>query len=181
VLVGPRRGALDGLHPRADGDSLTHTENAWGPGSGGHYDFRKAADASAAVATPIGGSHAMSTVVIIVIVAVVVVLVVALLAVLPALRRRRRERELERARTEQAQLHRDEARDRAARADLAEQEAAKARAEAEIHEKRAELHERGLADDELERGAEPRGGRFRRDDADEARDRDVAASERRTP
>jgi uncharacterized membrane protein YcjF (UPF0283 family) len=94
----------------------------------------------------------MSTAVIIAIV-VVVVVAIALIA-LPRMRaqarERERERELVRRRGEVAEAHRDSASERAARAEEAEQIAARERAEAELHETRAKLHERGLADDELD-------------------------------
>jgi hypothetical protein len=40
------------------------------------------------------------------------------------------------------------------RAEAAEQHARRERAEAELHASRAEMHERGLADDELERNGD---------------------------
>jgi hypothetical protein len=45
--------------------------------------------------------------------------------------------------------HREVAQERESRAELAERHAARERAEAELHEARARVHERGLADDEL--------------------------------
>jgi hypothetical protein len=89
---------------------------------------------------------------IIVAIVVVVVLVAALLLLLPRLRRKQAERRLETERGERAELHRETAEDRRARADLAEREAEHARAEAKLHEARADLHERGMADDELREG-----------------------------
>ena len=91
----------------------------------------------------------MSTGVIIAIV-VVVLIVLAILALMPRMRAKSRERELVRRRTEVADTHRDQASARTARAEEAEQIAARERAEAELHETRASMHERGLADDELE-------------------------------
>jgi hypothetical protein len=91
----------------------------------------------------------MSTGVIIAIV-VVVLIVLAILALMPRMRAKSRERELVRRRTEVADTHRDHASARTARAEEAEQIAARERAEAELHETRASMHERGLADDELE-------------------------------
>ena len=92
----------------------------------------------------------MSTGVIIAIV-VVVLIVLALIALLPRMRAKSRERELVRRRTEVADTHREHASAREARAEEAEQIAARERAEAELHETRARMHERGLADDELDR------------------------------
>ena len=69
---------------------------------------------------------------------------------MPRARARAREREIVRRRDEVATAHRAHAEDRAARADYAEQQAARERAEAELHETRARMHERGLADDELD-------------------------------
>lgn len=102
----------------------------------------------------------MSTALIVVIVVVVVVLVILLAAVLPRARRQARiraqERELNQRREAAVSEHREEAQVRAEsaeaserRARIAEQEAARDRAEARLHEERAALHERGLADHEL--------------------------------
>ena len=91
----------------------------------------------------------MSTGTIIAIV-VVVLIVVALIAVLmPRMRAKSRERQLVRERGAVADAHREQASARSVRADEAEQIAARERAEAELHETRARMHERGLADDEL--------------------------------
>jgi hypothetical protein len=100
------------------------------------------------MATPEEGF--MSTGAIIAIV-VVVLIVLALIALLPRMRAKSRERELNRRRGEVADTHREHASARVARAEEAEQIAARERAEAELHETRARMHERGLADDELER------------------------------
>jgi hypothetical protein len=89
----------------------------------------------------------MSTAVIIAVI-VVVVVAIALIA-LPRARAKSRERELVRRRGQMADAHRDRASHRVARAEEAEQIAARERAEAELHEARARLHEHGLADDEL--------------------------------
>lgn len=94
------------------------------------------------------------TAVIIAIVVVVVVAIVILVA-LPRIRANARERELNRRRGEAADEHRDHATQRLARAEEAEHVAAKERAEAELHEARARLHEHGLADDELDGDARP--------------------------
>jgi hypothetical protein len=90
----------------------------------------------------------MSTGLIIVIVVVVLLLLALLLFVLPRARARSRERDLERRRGEVAGAHRDRAESRMARAEEAEQIAKRERAEADLHESRARLHERGVADDD---------------------------------
>jgi Flp pilus assembly protein TadB len=92
----------------------------------------------------------MSTGLIVAIVVVVALLVLLFAFVLPRSRAKARERELNRRREEVAGAHREHAEDRAARADMAEKEAARQRAEADVHETRARLHERGMADDELD-------------------------------
>jgi len=52
---------------------------------------------------------------------------------------------------------------------MAEAQAQRERAEAELHQSRAQMHEQGLADDELEDAPEP--GRFERNtDTDVERD-----------
>jgi hypothetical protein len=117
---------------------------------------------------------------IIAIVVVVIVAIVLFAVVMPRARAKAREREVARQRDEVATAHRERAEDRAARADYAEQQAARERAEAELHETRARMHERGLADDELETERErlgtadgdARGDRFatERDDATVARE-----------
>ena len=101
----------------------------------------------------------------IIVVAIVIVAVVAI--ALPRMRATARERELVRRRGAVADAHRDRASDRVARAEEAEQIAARERAEAELHETRARLHERGLADDELDAEDERLGDdRFTRDERD---------------
>lgn len=95
----------------------------------------------------------MSTAVIIVIAAVVAVVVLGL-AVMPSMRRRQAERQLDERRDQRVDLHKREATESRLRADLAEQEAAQSRAEADAHATRAQMHERGLADEDLQR--EPR-------------------------
>jgi hypothetical protein len=86
-----------------------------------------------------------------VIIAIVVVVIVAIVLIaLPRMRAQARERELVRRRGQVADAHRESASERVARAEEAEQIAARERAEAELHETRARLHERGLADDELD-------------------------------
>jgi len=101
----------------------------------------------------------MSTALIIVIV-VAVVVIVGLLMLMPRMRAKAREREAQRElhqrRERVADEHRTEAdqRDRSAdvaerRARMAQQEAEKERAEANLRRERAEMHERGMADDEL--------------------------------
>src|SRR3954463_5407135 len=87
------------------------------------------------------------------IIAIIVIAIIALVlfaVVMPRARAKKRERELNRQRGEVATAHRERAEDRAARADYAEQQARRERAEADLHESRAQLHERGLADDELD-------------------------------
>jgi hypothetical protein len=101
----------------------------------------------------------MSTGVIIAII-VVVVLLVGVLVMLPRMRakseQRKAQRELEGRRERVATEHRETASVRATEADKAEQEAEIAaqraraeRAEADKHEAEAQMHDRGLADDEL--------------------------------
>jgi type II secretory pathway pseudopilin PulG len=92
----------------------------------------------------------MSTglIVAIVVVALIIIGVVAFL--LPRMRARSHERAVERRREEVAGAHREVAEQRMAEAQRAERIARAERAEAELHQSRAELHEQGLADDELE-------------------------------
>jgi predicted Holliday junction resolvase-like endonuclease len=116
-----------------------------------------------------------------VIIAIIVVVVVAIaLIALPRIRARSRERELLQRRGEVAEAHRERATNRAARAEEAEQIAARERAEAELHETRARMHERGLADDELDTERERLGdgaSRFER----EERDSTIPPEERSAP
>ncbi len=101
----------------------------------------------------------MSTGLIILIIVVVLILI-ALAVMLPRMRannaRRQAERELGSRRERAVEEHRSEAADRQAAADEAEQRAKmaqaaaeKERAEANVQAQRANLHERGMADDEL--------------------------------
>ena len=101
----------------------------------------------------------MSTGLIIVIVVVALILI-GLLVLLPRMRataeRKKAERELSQRRETVAGEHREAAREREQRAEVAEQKARmaqqaaeKERAEAGMMEQRAEMHERGMADDEL--------------------------------
>jgi type II secretory pathway pseudopilin PulG len=101
----------------------------------------------------------MSTGLIIAIVVVALILI-ALAVMLPRMRttarRKQAERELHNRRQAVASEHRSEAAQRQEQADIAEQKARMAqqaaereRAEASISNERAEMHERGLADDEL--------------------------------
>jgi hypothetical protein len=101
---------------------------------------------------------------------------------MPRARAKAREREIARQRDEVATAHRERAEDRAARAEYAEQQAARERAEAELHETRARMHERGLADDELDLDRE-RLGTADGDARDErfARDRDMADRDATVP
>jgi hypothetical protein len=105
---------------------------------------------------------------------------------MPRARAKAREREVARQRDEVAGAHRERAEDRAARAEIAEHEARRERAEAELHESRARLHERGLADEELDADREhlgvddDRDERFTSDERDAgARDTTVPPEERR--
>src|SRR4051794_33468921 len=119
------------------------------------------------------------------IVAIVVIAIIAIVlfaVVMPRARARARERQIVRRRDEVATAHRERADDRGARADYAEQQAARERAEAELHETRARMHERGLADDDLDTERERLGiadgrgetsDRFDRD-SEAAREREVA-------
>jgi hypothetical protein len=91
----------------------------------------------------------MSTGAIIAIVVIAIILLALIAYVLPRSRARSRERQVVRRREEVAGAHREVARDRLADADRAEREARAQRAEAELHESRAALHDDGLADDEL--------------------------------
>jgi C4-dicarboxylate-specific signal transduction histidine kinase len=92
----------------------------------------------------------MSTGAIIAIVIVVLIALALIAFLLPRMRAKSRERQLIRQRGEVADAHRERASARTVRAEEAEQIAARERAEAELHETRARLHERGLADDELD-------------------------------
>ena len=91
----------------------------------------------------------MSTGVIIAIIVVALIVLALIAFAMPRLRANARARELDRRRGEVADAHREHASTRTARAEEAEQIAARERAEAELHETRARMHERGLADDEL--------------------------------
>jgi biopolymer transport protein ExbB/TolQ len=88
------------------------------------------------------------TIIAIVVIALIVLAIVAF--VLPRSRARARERQVTRRRDEVAGAHREVAEERLSRAQQAERVARAERAEAELHESRAELHEEGLADDELD-------------------------------
>ena len=96
----------------------------------------------------------------IVIAAVIIIAIFAFL--LPRMRARKEERRMNKARGRAAEGHREIAEERMERARLAERQAQRERAEAELHQSRADMHERGLADDELEGAPEP-SGRFERD------------------
>jgi ABC-type siderophore export system fused ATPase/permease subunit len=101
----------------------------------------------------------MGTVIAIVIIALVVLAILAF--VMPRMRARSEERKLEKRRGQAAEGHRELADHRMERARMAEAQAQRERAEAELHQSRAQMHEQGLADDELEDAPEP--GRFERD------------------
>ena len=96
----------------------------------------------------------------IIVIAVVAVLIIALLVMLPRMRasarQKKAERELHSRRERVADEHRSAAADRERDAEMAErkarmaqQEAERERAEANLRRERAEMHERGMADDEL--------------------------------
>ncbi|MDW5595771.1 hypothetical protein VSS74_15580 [Conexibacter stalactiti] len=91
----------------------------------------------------------MSTGAIIAIVVAVVVVLAILLVLIPRMRASKARHKLVDERHDAARAHRVEAERRGARAELSEREAERDRAEAKLHETRAELHEQGLADDEL--------------------------------
>jgi hypothetical protein len=103
----------------------------------------------------------MSTGTIVAIVVIAVIVIAMLAFVMPRMRGRRQERKLNKARGRAAEGHRELADERMERARLAERQAQRERAEAELHQSRADMHERGLADDRLEEAPEP--GRFERD------------------
>jgi flagellar biosynthesis/type III secretory pathway M-ring protein FliF/YscJ len=126
----------------------------------------------------------MSTGVIVAIVVVAILLLLLFAVVLPRSRAKARERRLTQRRDEVAGAHRERAEQRSARAEMAEHQAARERAEAELHETRARLHERGLADDELDHERERLGSDDRADRAtgerfSSERDGSVAPEERR--
>jgi type II secretory pathway pseudopilin PulG len=119
----------------------------------------------------------MSTGAIIAIIVVAILIVAVFAIALPRMRANARERELAQRRNEVAGAHRDRASDRLARAEEAEHIAARERADAELHESRARLHERGLADDQLDDEHDRLGGaRARERDDDERFARDEADS-----
>jgi sensor c-di-GMP phosphodiesterase-like protein len=97
----------------------------------------------------------MDTGLIIAIVIVAIVLIALVAFVLPRVRRKREERQLERRRGAVVGRHREVAEERQSRAELAERQAARERAEADLHEARARVHEQGLADDELRDADDP--------------------------
>jgi hypothetical protein len=123
----------------------------------------------------------MSTGLIIAIVVIAIVLIALFAFVMPRARAKAREREIIRQRDEVAGAHRERAEDRAARAEYAEQEARRERAEADVHESRARLHERGLADDDLDAERDRLGTAEgdRRDRFASERDATIADEERR--
>jgi hypothetical protein len=103
----------------------------------------------------------MSTATIVAIVVIAVIAIAILAFVMPRMRARGQERKLNKARGRAAEGHRELADERMERARLAERQAQRERAEAELHQSRADMHERGLADERLEDAPEP--GRFERD------------------
>jgi flagellar biosynthesis/type III secretory pathway M-ring protein FliF/YscJ len=102
----------------------------------------------------------VGAVVAIVIAALIIIAVFAFL--MPRMRARGEERKLNRARGQAAEGHREVADHRMERARVAEAQAKRERAEAELHQSRAQMHEQGLADEELANAPEP--GRFERSD-----------------
>jgi hypothetical protein len=96
----------------------------------------------------------MSTGAIIAIVVIVLIVIALVAFVMPRTRAKAQERKLDQRRTEVADAHRGEAEQRLARAEYAENQAKRERAEAELHESRANLHEKGMADDDLDRERE---------------------------
>jgi Flp pilus assembly protein TadB len=96
----------------------------------------------------------MSTGAIVAIIVAALVIIAIVAFVLPRSRAQSRERQVRNRREEVAGAHREAADERMARADVAEREARRERAEAELHESRAQLHQEGLADDELDRDHE---------------------------
>ena len=126
----------------------------------------------------------MSTGAIIAIVVVAIIILVLLLVLLPRMRkqaaekkaeneRRERERQLEAERQEKANEHRSAADDQRNKAELAEAEAKRSRAEADINAKRADMHESGLADDQLASGTASQSPNGRAD-----QDRDLRPDDR---
>jgi ABC-type siderophore export system fused ATPase/permease subunit len=103
----------------------------------------------------------MSTGTIVAIVIIAVILIAILAFVMPRMRARSEERRLNKRRGRAAEGHRELAEHRTERARMAEAQAQRERAEAELHQSRAQMHEQGLADDELDDAPEP--GRFERD------------------
>jgi len=97
----------------------------------------------------------MDTGLIIAIVIAAIVLIALVAFVIPRARRKREERQLERRRGAVVDRHREVAEERQSRAELAERHAARERAEADLHEARARVHERGLADEELRDADDP--------------------------
>jgi cytochrome c-type biogenesis protein CcmH/NrfG len=119
----------------------------------------------------------MSTGAIIAIVVAVILVLAVLFVMLPRMRARKAQHQLVGERHDAAEAHRGEAERRAARAQLAEREAERERAEAQLHETRADLHDQGLADDEL--GRDSRAARPAAPRRDRAPDADAPAGDRR--
>jgi FtsZ-interacting cell division protein ZipA len=93
------------------------------------------------------------TTTLIVLAIIAAVVLVALLVLLPRMRAKQRERQMEREiatrRSQAADRHRGVAQRRETEAERLEREARAARLEADAHAERAQVHERGLADDQL--------------------------------
>ncbi len=92
----------------------------------------------------------MSTGLIIAIVVVVLIIIALVAFVLPRSKAKTQERKLVQRRGEVADAHRGEAEQRLARAEYAENQAKRERAEADLHESRAKIHEQGMADEDLD-------------------------------
>jgi type II secretory pathway pseudopilin PulG len=103
----------------------------------------------------------MSTTAIVIVVVAVVVVALAV-TVLPTMSRNRATARVHDKRQAAASRHREAAEDRRALVRLAEREAAADRAQATLHEARADLIDRGLADEDLDQPRE-RSGRLERD------------------
>ena len=126
----------------------------------------------------------------IIVIAVIAIIAIALVAFMSTRSKSRQiKREVERRREEKVDQHRSEAETRAREAQRLEAEAQARRAEADAHAHHAEVHEQGLADDDLHREvradldgdgepdtASERSQRFTREPA---ADHDVEAQRRR--
>ena len=85
-------------------------------------------------------------------IAVIAIVAIALVAFMSTRTKDRKiKREVERRREQKVEQHRTEAETRAHEAERLEAEARARRAEADAHAQHAEVHEKGLADDDLHR------------------------------